>query len=110
MTRISVTQAEWCEEALKELALDELPYLYSEQTLVNELYKRGFCGTNLWHVNDVQNISNLMNEELGTQYSLSRDECMEILEYAFGEYSDSDFYNEIVKYHIKQSSGLKEDD
>lgn len=110
MLRPYVTQAHWHEESLKELALDELTYLYSEHTLIEELYKRGFCGTTLWHVNDVQNILKFMNEEMGTQYSLSRDECMEILEYALREYSDSDFYNEIVKYHIRQTLGIKEDD
>ncbi|HEY9560339.1 MAG TPA: hypothetical protein VIR29_06080 [Anseongella sp.] len=66
---------------------------YTDNELKEELQKRGYCTTALWHVDDVQSAIEKVNLNYGTNFTMSDAECMEILEGMFG--ADADFSAEM---------------
>lgn len=101
--RHSVTQAEWCEEALKGLALDELTFLYSSETLLEELSLRGYGVSKIWHINDVNKLVELVNKEQGkSNLALPAETCKEILRNIFGSKIHVDLYTEILMDAIRK--------
>lgn len=71
-----------------------LQYITDEQ-LKDELSRRGFCTSSLWHISDVKHHIEDFNNDLEVGEESERlpiptdEECVTILDYAVGQFSDS---------------------
>lgn len=61
---------------------------YTDNGLQEELQRRGYCATALWHVDDIRTAIEKVNLSYGTNFTMSDVECMEILEGMFGAGAD----------------------
>lgn len=73
---------------------------YTDKELKEELGRRGYITTALWHIDDVQNAVAKINLDGSTDHVLDDFECMEILEKVFGLQSDFSAEIETLEYAV----------
>ncbi|GEM_PF-1307622 len=61
---------------------------YTDNELKEELGRRGYCTTALWHIDDVRSAVDSINQNYRADHTLNDSECMEILDGLFGANAD----------------------
>ena len=70
---------------------------FTTNQLLQELKDRGYCTSSLWHINDVGQALDNINEDEGTNHTLTDEEKVNILKNAFGFNSDKSKGNELLE-------------
>lgn len=73
---------------------------YTDNELKEELGRRGYCTTALWHIDDVKSAIDEINMNYSTDYTMTDSECMEILDGMFGANTDLSPDNEMLEHAV----------
>ena len=73
---------------------------YTDNELREELQRRGYCTTGLWHIDDVRFAIDKVNQDGGTNFTMNDSECMEVLEGLFGASANLSAGTELLEYAV----------
>ncbi|MGJ1261102.1 hypothetical protein [Sphingobacterium spiritivorum] len=73
---------------------------YTDNELKEELARRGYCTTALWHIDDIRSAVDRINENYATDHTMGDSECMEILDGLFGENADLSPNIDMLEYAV----------